>query len=133
MKVLHATEATQGRRASDFNFCVEGELVVVPAMRCTGERPDDGCGCARALAGVTSHRGTTTAVVADVEMSGDEWRSAVAAAYVADGWFASEAEVDEPLMAENSCLRAAAARLPVGTVVEFRGGIVLPRDLPASY
>jgi hypothetical protein len=29
--------STQGQRANDFCFCTEGELVVLPAMRCTGE------------------------------------------------------------------------------------------------
>jgi hypothetical protein len=132
MKVLHATASTQGQRTDDFCFCTEGELVVVPAMTCTGERAGDPCGCARALAGAASQSGTTTAVVAEVDMAHTEWREAVAAAYVASGWFSSVEEVDQFLLNENELLRAAAAELPVGTVVEYRDGTIAVRESPQS-
>jgi hypothetical protein len=132
MKVLHATASTQGQRNDDFDFCTEGELVVLPAMRCSGERADDPCGCARALAGAASQRGTTTAVVADVDMTHLHWQIAVAAAYVAGGWFPSIEEVDHMLLNENELLRAAAAELPVGTVVDYRDGTLTVRKAPQA-
>ena len=48
MKILTATRATQGQRASDFNCCIEGEVVTfVGVLRDTDRRedPDGGCGC----------------------------------------------------------------------------------------
>jgi hypothetical protein len=132
MKVLHATAATQGQRNDDFNFCAEGELVVLPAVRCTGERADDPCGCARGLACAASQRGTTTAVVAEVDMTHLDWQVAVAAAYVAGGWFPSVDQVDHMLLNENELLRGAAAELPVGTVVEYRDGSLAVRKTPQA-
>jgi hypothetical protein len=101
-------------------------------MRCTGERADHPCGCARALAGAASQSGTTTAVVAEVDMSHLDWQLAVAAAYVVGGWFASVDEVDHMLLNENELLRAAAAKLSVGTVVECRDGTLSARKAPQS-
>jgi hypothetical protein len=132
MKVLHAIASAQGQRNDDFNFRTEGELVVLPAMRCTGERADDPCGCARALAGAASQSGTTTAVVAEVDMTHVDWQVAVAAAYVESGWFPAVDEVDHILMNENELLRAAAAALSVGTVVEYRDGTLSARKAPQS-
>lgn len=66
MRVLVATEATQGDREDDFSWATPGELVmfgVVCAsdLRGTGR----GCGCGRAFAGLHSARATTTAQVAE--------------------------------------------------------------------
>jgi hypothetical protein len=132
MKVLHATASTQGQRTDDFSFCTDGELVVLPAMQCTGERAEDPCGCARALAGAASQRGTTTAVVAEVDMTHLEWQVAVAEAYVVGGWFPSVDQVDHILLNENEQLRSAAAELPVGTVVEYRDGTLAARKAPQN-
>jgi hypothetical protein len=70
MKILTAIRATQGQRASDFNCCIEGEVVTFVGVLCDTDRredPDGGCGCGRAFAGLNSHKGTTTAVVRDID------------------------------------------------------------------
>lgn len=67
MRVLVATSESQGVRADDFDWCLEGELVWV-AEPCGRDRRGDpqSCGCGRAFAGMASHRSTTTAVVRDL-------------------------------------------------------------------
>lgn len=50
MKIITATSQTQGQRASDFSFCIEGELVTYATVICDRDReegPDGGCGCGR--------------------------------------------------------------------------------------
>lgn len=71
MKVLTATHATQGQRTNDFDWCVDGELVMQPPFVCGTDldNPDGGCGCGRSWAGLNSERATTTAIVADVPLS----------------------------------------------------------------
>ncbi len=128
MKVLQATSRTQGQRSNDFDFCRDGELVVLPALVCCdGRGPDGPCGCGRALAGVDSQSGTTTAVVADADMTEPEWERAVAASYVTGGWFRSVDSVAPELIDDNRALLAAIDGLPVDTVVECRGGVLAPR------
>src|SRR5579862_8855950 len=53
MKILTATSRTQGQRNSDFNWCIEGELVHF-GLVCAADQddPDGGCGCGRAFAGL---------------------------------------------------------------------------------
>ncbi|HEX4815354.1 MAG TPA: hypothetical protein VFV66_21640 [Nonomuraea sp.] len=72
MKLLVETRLTQGQRTNDFNHCLPGELVRLASVcdRDNGD-PDGGCGCARSFAGFASALGTTTAIVADVDMTRD--------------------------------------------------------------
>src|SRR5262245_6200262 len=69
MKILAATSQTQGQRASEFNWCIEGEVVTFTGTcdRDRTEGPDGGCGCGRAFAGLNSHKATTTAIVRDLD------------------------------------------------------------------
>lgn len=70
MKILTATAISQGARENDFNWAVEGELVLIQEPCATDKRnPDGGCGCGRAFAGTSSHRATTTAQVRDLPLS----------------------------------------------------------------
>jgi len=66
MKVLVATERTQGDLAGDYDYCVPGELLWLP-MVCDADRrdPSGGCGCGRGFGGLTSHRATTTGEVVE--------------------------------------------------------------------
>jgi hypothetical protein len=57
--------ATQGHDPDDFCFAVPGELVTV-AARC-GDAYS--CGCGRAWVGLTTRKGTTTAIVVDVDLT----------------------------------------------------------------
>ena len=61
MRMLVATALTQGARAGDYHWCVEGEPVWVQEP-CAADRrdPDGPCGCGRGFAGLHSHRATTT-------------------------------------------------------------------------
>ncbi|MGN6408755.1 MAG: DUF7715 family protein [Curtobacterium sp.] len=67
MRVMVATRESQGRRADDFDWCLDGELVWV-AEPCDRDRRGDlnSCGCGRAFAGMASHRSTTTAVIREI-------------------------------------------------------------------
>ena len=70
MKLLTATTETQGQRASDFAWCVPGEIVSPVRLVCDRDReegPDGGCGCGRSFTGLSSSRGTTTAIVTDID------------------------------------------------------------------
>ncbi len=115
MKVLVATNVRQGERVNDFHWCVEGELVWV-GLACDTDRrnPDGGCGCGRGFGGLSSHRATTTARVAELPLSRDEYVQAVSSSLGEQGWGAHHGAgiADE--------LAALVADWPVGTIVERR-------------
>lgn len=71
MKLLVATAETQGQRASDFTWCIPGEVVIPAGFTCDTDRgsedPDAGCGCARSFLGLSSRRATTTAAVKGID------------------------------------------------------------------
>jgi len=127
MKVLFATSLTQGQRDNDFNFCEDGELVVLPAMTCSRETADGPCGCARSLCGLQSGRATTTAVVAESDLSVGEWLATVARSYIDDGWFADVAHIDGAVLDDHRALLKVIADMPLGTVVEFRDDVLTAR------
>ena len=82
MKLLTATSRTQGQRDNDFTFCIEGELVIVAMVVCEADQedPDGGCGCGRSFGGLNSGKGTTTAVVSDLDFTRDDAALAVRSA-----------------------------------------------------
>ena len=67
MKVLIATEETQGTVPGDFNFTNVGELVHLPIFTCDSAKgdPDHSCGCTRAFEGFVSLKAGTTAKVVE--------------------------------------------------------------------
>jgi hypothetical protein len=79
MKTITATAQTQGQRFNDYDWCIEGEIVMPPVVICRRDRnnPDGGCGCGRAWAGANSHRSTTTAMVRDVPITVPEYVEAI--------------------------------------------------------
>lgn len=116
MKMLTATSRTQGQRANDFHWCIEGELVHF-GMVCAAdlEDPDGGCGCGRAFAGLNSHRATTTAMVRDIPgFSREDYVEAIRSSLSQQGWDpgTAEEEADE--------LMAIVSDWPVGAVAERR-------------
>jgi len=114
-KILVATAATQGARANDYNYCVEGELVWIQEPCDRDDRdPDGSCGCARGFAGAASHRATTTAKVVDSPLSRAEVMLAFQTSLVDGGWPITwfRAVTEENI--------AVAADFPVGAVVERR-------------
>lgn len=127
MRILVATGRTQGCRANDYDWCIEGELVRIGEV-CARDRadPDGGCGCGRGFAGLNSHRATTTARVADLPLTRAEYAEAIRSGLEAQGWplscFSPEQEADD--------LAAAVGGWPAGTVVERRLDELLVRALP---
>jgi hypothetical protein len=116
VKLLVATNRTQGRRTNDFSFCVEGELVnpFLPACASDLADPDGGCGCGRSFAGLNSHRATTTAEIREVDFTGADVLEAVRASLDQSGWGSEHAaDVAQGLI-------RVADHFPVGTVVERR-------------
>jgi hypothetical protein len=88
MKVLMATQATQGARARDFTDCISGELVWMldpcPASR---RNPNGPCGCGRSFTGMSSDGSTTTAVVCEIaDFSRADYEKALSASFDAKGW-----------------------------------------------
>ncbi len=117
MRLLTATALTQGTRDNDFHCATEGELVTIdPPCDCDFGNPDSACGCARGFAGMSSHRGTTTALVRDLDLTRADFRLALQAARTDAGWVLDGAQLD----AEVDLLVRAGAHWPTGTVVERR-------------
>jgi hypothetical protein len=128
MRVLVATSRTQGDRAGDFHWCVEGELVwVAPVCAADQADPGGGCGCGRAFAGLNSHRATTTALVKDLMgFSEADYAEALRSSLEQQGWPAGIAESE----ADN--LLELATFWPSGTVVERRLDSIMVRA-PAGH
>lgn len=86
------------------------------------EDPDGGCGCGRGFAGTNSHRATTTARVADLSMTRDDYVEGLSSSLQAQG-YRSEAAED---IAAN--LIECAGALPTGTIVERRLDVLRVRS-----
>jgi hypothetical protein len=121
VKVLVATDRTQGDRSDDYSFCVPGELLWLPYVCCTDRRdPRGGCGCGRGFGGLTTHRATTTGEVVDRDFTEDDLRLAIRTSLGDQGWLPdslSEQECEEFVREVASEVRAVAEALPVGAVV----------------
>jgi hypothetical protein len=139
MKLLVATDLTQGFAANDFHACVEGELVMMQEP-CAIDRsdPDGGCGCGRAFAGLSSHRATTTALVRALDLSLTDVRAAVSGYLETAGWLSLVAEQDRHYLVDEvtTSLVLMGDDFPEGTVLTRRLDYLVPRPRPpfrASY
>jgi hypothetical protein len=112
MKILVATGLTQGTAETDYNYCVERELVWLQEP-CDTDRNNAGepCGCSRGFAGAASHRATTTAMVVESEMSREDLVLAFRTSLADGGWPAGWAEEVADQNLDIAC------RLPVGTII----------------
>ncbi|WP_185994645.1 DUF7715 family protein [Nocardioides campestrisoli] len=103
MKLLVATQRTQGTSEEDYAWCVPGELLWLPMM-CDDDRlyPEHGCGCSRGFGGLTSHKATTTAEIVERDFSEDDLRLAVTTSLTDQGWLgpALPASLKEEVLAE---------------------------------
>ena len=81
MKVFVATHDGQGARDTDFCWTTDGE-VVEWAMACDADdESDGGCGCQRAMAGLSSAKATTTFKVAELPLTQRDYIKAVRESY----------------------------------------------------
>lgn len=127
MKLLTATSRTQGDRDNDFNFCVEGELVIVAPLVCEtdAEDPDGGCGCGRSFGGLNSGKATTTALVSDLNFTPDDAALAIRSALEQSSFIQLMRPEDvADVIADTLEL---ADSFDVGTVVEQRLGDIQAR------
>ena len=129
MLVLVATKATQGARRSDYADCVEGELVwMLDACPESRRKPDGKCPCGRSFRGLSSDRGTTTALVTDLpDLTRIDYENALAASFDARGWclccyMRTVSEIVDELI-------SFAEFWPVGTVIERRVDLIQGRVL----
>jgi hypothetical protein len=132
MKVLTATNETQGWRDNDFCWAIEGEMVIFPPLECDCGRIDDGCGCRRSMAGLASHRATTTVKVADrEELDPDTYFMLISEGLRDQGYVTGvlmgKPEVNEWLRDVADELMSIADAFPVTTVLERRGDLVSVR------
>ncbi|QRK88013.1 DUF7715 family protein [Saccharopolyspora erythraea] len=75
--VLVATARAQGNRDNDVHHTAEGELVdFAPTCDLDLNHPDDRCGDSRAFQGLDSGKATTTTVVAERELTFQQYRDA---------------------------------------------------------
>ena len=128
MKVLTATSQTQGLRDSDYCYTLEGELVMFPPIECDCT----GCGCRWGMAGLASHRATTTMMVADrVDLDLATYSDLVVGGIKEQGYLPEELrgdpEVQEWLRTFVDDLVNSAAGFEPGTVLERAGDGLRPR------
>jgi hypothetical protein len=121
MKLLVATERTQGDMAGDYTYCVPGELLWI-TMVCGRDRrdPEQGCGCGRGFGGLTSHRATTTAEVAERDFPEYGLRLAISTSLTDQGWLRPDAAVLERTKFVDEVIadiQSIVEPLPVGTIV----------------
>ena len=126
MKVLTATAQTQGQRDNDFCWTVEGELVLLTPIECGRGSIDDRCGCRRSMAGLVSHRATTTIKVTELEqIDPDTYLALISDGLRDQGYVTKELmgspDVNDWLHDLTDALTLIADRFAVGTVLERRG------------
>lgn len=132
MRVLIATNETQGHHPGDYAWTVEGELVTPVTAECSSPAT---CGCGRGFPGLASCRATTTAMVVErPDLDRDEVWEVLYDSLSRDGWADHlddtefEALVDEHLW----CIETVCSSFAVGDVVSRWGTKVYRRDESAA-
>lgn len=120
MHVLVA--AAEQTMPGDYAWTVEGELVHLPVAECDSPA----CGCGRGFAGFASFRATSTARVADLDLTRDQFRQAMCDSLASAGWSVpGDPEFhpsDVAAFDEWVDIHLDVARdLPVGAIVERSG------------
>jgi hypothetical protein len=123
MKMLVATNKTQGTRKNDFFSAEEGEPVLFPTMECERGTVDDKCGCKRSMCGLYSRKATTTIEVVEATISRDELLKRVRN-MIATSWGEELVKYAEDFVEENLQI---ANQMPVGSVLERRGSKISTR------
>lgn len=121
VKVFVATARTQGLRDTDYFRAIEGEVVHL-GHSCDPRRdPEWVCDCGHGFAGLSSHRGSTTAEVRVLDFTRHDLVEALRSGLAQGGRDASAAEE------EADRIIRLAAEWPVGIVIERRLGAVHAR------
>lgn len=122
MKVLVATSNTQGDRADDYCWTVEGELVLAePVLACDSP----GCGCDRGFPGLASSRATTTATVVErPDVGRSDLAAAIESSLERGGWLEhlEPAEAAELVDEHVQLIQFVTVSVGEGSVVRRRGG-----------
>ncbi|HKQ08136.1 MAG TPA: hypothetical protein VJ464_23625 [Blastocatellia bacterium] len=114
MKIIVATNETQGQRSGDFNFVPDGEVVMVSDCDCLHA----GCDCVRSMVGIKSGKGTTTMKVVESAITLGEYRRLIGKANQGYG----ELGVDDEIFNEQAdALLDLAMQFPAGAVIERDG------------
>lgn len=126
MRIITATRAMQGKRANDFCWADEGEPVIF-GTECDGEAIDGPCGCRRSMSGMQTHKGTTTLMVRDLDITKTEMLNR-AEEYIKNAWgdLADEDTV-KAMRDEMKGLLELATKFKVNTVLEKRGHSLVTR------
>ena len=116
MRILVATTKTQGARKNDFCFVPEAEPVMF-GFECDNEPIDGGCGCRRAMVGVSCLKATSTVAVAETPLDRDGLVADFVKSSKRSGFNLTAAEVAP--MADD--IIRIAGRFGTGAVLERRG------------
>jgi hypothetical protein len=120
MRVLVATEQTQGDRGDDYSWATPGELVMFGVI-CASDLRGTGrdCGCGRAFAGLHSERATTTAEVAEWAGTLDDLYLAFRDSLDRGGWLqhGTPDDAEEMIRVTLMDVLLVADRYEVGTVI----------------
>lgn len=121
MRVLVATDDTQGQDPGDYHWAVDGELVTVLVTECG--RPDE-CGCGRGFPGLASARATTTAMVVELDhMDRAIMRTALRDGLQRQGWLEGlrDQEADALVDHHITAIELVCVQCSVGAVVRRDG------------
>src|SRR5262249_27472568 len=133
MKVLVATNRSQGSEPGDYHAAVEGELVLGgPIIECC---EPDRCGCGRGFPGLASARATTTAeVVERPELHRAERAIAVRDSLERQGWLRGldPDEAEEAVDDEVRLIEEIVGYFEPGTVLARSGTTVWAREAIAG-
>jgi hypothetical protein len=120
MKILAATEETQGKRPNDFCWAEEGEIVTF-GSQCPDEAVDGPCGCRRALRGLETRKATTTfRVVERPDLRLADLADLVARSLVAGGWYPDVKQARTAAVVHANRLAEVALAHEDGAVLERR-------------
>ena len=108
-------------------------MVIFPPIECACGSIDGGCGCRRAMAGMVSHRATTTIKVTDMkDLDRRTYFRLIREDLKDQGYLTEElmalADVKEWLNDLTDDLLRAAELWPVGTILERRGAFISLRQ-----
>ncbi len=131
MRVFVATKETQGYRKNDFSFCTEGELVGF-GTECDGQEIDGNCGCRRAMAGLDSHKATTTFKVVDLPITVSDLATKIQDSLIKAGWGNVGAKVAEIGRDDARELVRLADFFQVGDILEKRGDDFRVREVKTA-